>query len=1021
MSNHYNAFISYKHAPEDNKVAEAVHKGLERFHIPSKIRTKTGIKKIDRIFRDKDELPITNDLSDTIASALENSDYLIVICSTNTKESAWVPREIEYFLKNHTKKEIFTVLVDGEPYDVIPDILKYDERVVKDESGKEQTVNIPIEPLSCDFRMPLGKAKKTELPRLAAGLIGCAYDDLMNRHRQYRMKQITAAFVLALSVMAGFSGYMLYSRNKIHKNYLESLRNQSRYLANESGNLLEKEQRITALQLALLALPKDDKDDRPVTAEAVKALTDATLAYECNNGSNIHAQWNYQMPNIVTDFKLTKDGKKIAILDLGNIFGVWDTSTHEKVLYNDNFRDRINGIAFLNDTSFIVWSDHKIICYDLTKQEELWNYDCEEAILSDDKNLMVGEDFFYIGNSKETYLQLKSATGELQGTVEVANQEGENAFGAVESKLSPDGKKIAMRGSCGWSGFAYGVVEVSSNKTVISDVSEERIADIEWVDNNRFMVRSSIVDASSSMSFGGATLISSDHSNIICVDGSDMSEVWKADFVCNGVMVNSGFVPLGKDKVAYYSGNMISVYDIATGQELYKSNVNDSVVDVSDADNDGNPVYITENGGYATPALSVDADAVYYNKYFADDLRKVIIHNGAYVKQQYGYEVIYYGADVYDTSWKPIDEEIILPDMLGENCLSKDNLAVLYADEKGPVLSVFGLDGKTKTVQNRLEGESDRDYTLLGNYKDKIYLGYNNVDSYNLVTVDAKGNEVKNDELFKLSAVFESSCSMKDSKLVYLFKDEDAKEKLALYDLDSGDSTDWEIPDDVGYSRQTPKYYPEINIIYVEGEKDYVVDTTSGEFFTVELPTDWAGTKLFSEESDSGLLAISDDKRILLVDGKGKTKEVVVCPGVAPIGMTFFDDELVVLYNDGSLYWYFKNDGQFDKKSDVSMYYLYDGKATLDYDKDNNLLYITMERLTDVIDMENRMEIAHVENCFGHHMGKDIFVTASREAANEYKVGYYKRYTVKELMDKAHDILQNAELSDEMKSRYGIE
>ncbi|MEE3467399.1 MAG: toll/interleukin-1 receptor domain-containing protein, partial [Eubacterium sp.] len=91
----YNAFISYKHAPEDNKVADAVHKGLEHFHIPGKIRKKTGVKKINRIFRDKAELPITNDLSDNIADALANSDYLIVLCSTNTKESAWVPREIE--------------------------------------------------------------------------------------------------------------------------------------------------------------------------------------------------------------------------------------------------------------------------------------------------------------------------------------------------------------------------------------------------------------------------------------------------------------------------------------------------------------------------------------------------------------------------------------------------------------------------------------------------------------------------------------------------------------------------------------------------------------------------------------------------------------------------------------------------------------------------------------------------------------------------------------------------------------
>ena len=184
MTDHYNAFISYKHAPEDNVIAEAVHKGLERFHIPRKIRKKTGIKRISRIFRDKDELPITSDLSDSISNALADADYLIVICSTNTKESAWVPREIEYFLKNHSKRDIFTVLVNGEPYEVIPEILTYEETVVKDEDGNERTVRIPIEPLSCDFRASLKKAKKTELPRLACGIIGCGYDELMNRRRQ---------------------------------------------------------------------------------------------------------------------------------------------------------------------------------------------------------------------------------------------------------------------------------------------------------------------------------------------------------------------------------------------------------------------------------------------------------------------------------------------------------------------------------------------------------------------------------------------------------------------------------------------------------------------------------------------------------------------------------------------------------------------------------------------------------------------------------------------------------------------
>lgn len=113
MINNYNAFISYKHAALDNKIAEDIIKKLERYHIPKNIQKSTGHKKIDRIFRDKDELPITNDLNDTISSALANSEYLIVICSTNTKKSTWVEKEIETFLKNHTKNHVLTVLADG--------------------------------------------------------------------------------------------------------------------------------------------------------------------------------------------------------------------------------------------------------------------------------------------------------------------------------------------------------------------------------------------------------------------------------------------------------------------------------------------------------------------------------------------------------------------------------------------------------------------------------------------------------------------------------------------------------------------------------------------------------------------------------------------------------------------------------------------------------------------------------------------------------------------------------------------
>lgn len=103
MIEHYNAFISYRHAEKDIEVARAIQRDLEHFHIPNKIKKLSGIKAIDRIFLDKDELGTASDLSAEIAYALEHADYLIVICSTSTKESLWVPREIEYFLRFHTQ------------------------------------------------------------------------------------------------------------------------------------------------------------------------------------------------------------------------------------------------------------------------------------------------------------------------------------------------------------------------------------------------------------------------------------------------------------------------------------------------------------------------------------------------------------------------------------------------------------------------------------------------------------------------------------------------------------------------------------------------------------------------------------------------------------------------------------------------------------------------------------------------------------------------------------------------------
>lgn len=120
----YDAFISYRHVSPDKEIAEKLQKKLENYKPPKALR---NMKKSGgwRIFRDETELPTSSNLSNDIQAALEESQYLIVICSKTTKDSRWCLEEIEYFKKLHNgnNANIITLVADGNPEDVFPSSL----------------------------------------------------------------------------------------------------------------------------------------------------------------------------------------------------------------------------------------------------------------------------------------------------------------------------------------------------------------------------------------------------------------------------------------------------------------------------------------------------------------------------------------------------------------------------------------------------------------------------------------------------------------------------------------------------------------------------------------------------------------------------------------------------------------------------------------------------------------------------------------------------------------------------------
>ena len=1033
MIDHYNAFISYRHAPADIRVAETVQRSLEHFHIPKKIRKQTGKKRIQRIFRDKDELPITSNLTDTISHALEVSDYLIVICSTSTKESIWVQREIEFFLRNHTKNQILTVLVDGEdPYEVIPEILQYDERYITDETGRMTPVRYDIEPLSCDFRMPFSKAKKVELPRLASAIIGCSYDELMNRRRQYAMRRMGIISAAVTLCAAGFSAYMFYSRRQIKMNYLNSLKNQSKYLANESMNMLDNEQRITALQLAIEALPKDEKDDRPETPEAVRAVTDATLAYVPDINDNIFAAWNYAMPAEIKSFEIAPDGRTLAAFDSAGSVTMWSTSSHEKIIDMEPGAYGISGIKYLSNGYLLVWGDEKMTAYSARDGSVAWSakgdglrFSGEEAVLTTSDSFILetrenGEDFFSEYSEVNGTLIKKHpfTIGDTWGTGVV-----------YKFALSPDNTRIAIIAGMNYMDYAVGILDLKTDKLKLTEATSNYIKDIYWVDDTRLMYSDSDVRTNSNMSFGDISLLSTDYYNINCINPADMSVHWTSEFSSNDVMINSEFFYLPKtNSVAYYSGNIASMYDIETGECLFTHNANDSIVHISDNDGNGYPLYISEEGGYFYPNPNQGKDALIGRHYFTDEIKKVAIDKGVYILKSQGNEIIFYGLLEYDHNWTEFKHGLEFNGTI--DWYKDENVLVIESDkDEEEYINIFSL-GDFETVS---QYKPDSNYSLgrfiLGSDKDYVYMVESHDDGNYLISIKIKNGQAESMKLTDDNFNMKTASCFRDGKIFYMHSGESWDTVMSVYDTNMKDTADFSVSDKGLYGTVAPMFYPGCKRVYIPNDYgDIMLDTETGDIIDVKLPEFWDKTLYFSKEEDTGRFLITDTKLILLVNSNGTVSFPIRCPGVIPLGMTFVknpisgETEIVVVYSDGSLYRYSDADGSFISKSEFTDNNLGDSyQCEFEVDYEKNLLYVSAEQTVNIFDIENWYEIACIDFCLGHDKATDRFISLSSPKTGVKQIGYFEHYSTEELIEKAKDILQGQELTEAQKSLYGIE
>lgn len=1028
MIDYYNAFISYRHADLDSKVAEDVQRSLEHFPVPRAIQKKIGKKKIERIFRDKDELPITSDLTDTISNALEKADFLIVICSPNTCESFWVQREIEFFLKNHTKDQILTVLADGEPNDVIPEILKSDDKVIIEADGSERTIKVSKEPLSCDYRMPFRRAHKEEIPRLAAAVLGCSYDELVRRQRAYKARRLIALTAGVAVAALVFGAYMWNSKRQVSEALRQANIEKSRYLAIQSDMLLDEGHRIGAIYLGLAALPDDLNDTEAVTSEAVSSLVYATNAYRSMAGANVDSVWNYNTNAIVTKVVVNEDGTRMAALDtLGSIF-VWDTESHE-LLFTVMNMGVLNGeMMFIGDDKLLLLSAESLSAYDSTTGEQLWelvsNFEDPVSLFIASPIQVMQDGNIMVCASSKTLAVVDPSDGSIVERYDVRqNFEGAPASYS-EFQISPDNSKVAFIIYSSFDSGSVSIYDLRTDSFVQADDFNLYVSKLAWYDNDHLVVSAYELDAAESSVFIDTYYMSPNNTSIYCLDGDDLSLNWETNHVSVGFSNYRKFITLpAVNAVAFYSGASLISYDIDDGSVLHEWVANDSIVDVSDRDGDGRPLIITSGGGLALPAQSMGENVLGLTYEFVSDLSAAVVNHGVYVFTSYSNEITYYNSGVVDEEWVQTDD--VVTTSFRDYYMDDDILAVMWDS------TVTMVDPNTNELIDEVEIHNGTgsyfNLYLLGAYDGNLYV-LDGSQGVTLNEIDMERGTVDQIQIFDGYSTDQSYARLADGKVFYL-RYEDSQRQFCIYDIDSGDTEVFELNVESFVDIPVvPMYIDEMGLIYVASSAgDFIIDVEEGIEIRVRLPEEWNDTIAAAADPVNDHVIIADGGQILFINSDGDIDYSISTEGNRPLGMDIITNEsdgtrtLLVPYSNGTLARYNPATYELEGVLDISTYEDYVSDVEFQVDWENNYLYLNFRMLTDVINMNSWVEEAAVENSFGHHNPTDRFYTTYYSVSEERMIGYFRHYTVQELVDRAYAILgENTEITEDLRVRYGL-
>lgn len=444
----YDAFISYRHTDLDSYVAENLIKKLETYKLPKSV-AKTYKKektRINRVFRDKEELPLTNNLEESIVDALANSEWLLVICSPRLSESKWCKKEIETFISLRGRDHVLAVLIEGSSKESFPEALVFKTVEVESPDGTIELVKEPTEPLAADFRgkdgkdkKGIAKAMKTEIYRILAAMFGVEYDSLRQRHKERKMRRIvTVSLLVGLGCLL-FGVYSTVTALRIREQkqqievQSEQILKQSQDIQSKADEIQKQNEELSlrhalalaekatvyyeagnsemAVKTALEALTESDGIEMPYTPEAEYILASSTRAYDV--GKDYKASYQYEMPGRIEYMDVSPDGSTVMLIDSTLCLTLFDLAKREEIA---TVIKRDDSYVYAGEQAFLAGgrlayldSENRLAVYDIAEKKVIRILEDEPVssiyadeeglyLLVDNSKVYAGDTLQYLGN-----------------------------------------------------------------------------------------------------------------------------------------------------------------------------------------------------------------------------------------------------------------------------------------------------------------------------------------------------------------------------------------------------------------------------------------------------------------------------------------------------------------------------------------------------------------------------------------------------------------------------------------------